>query len=139
MNFYILIIVLVFIIINDIKNRTITNRSLLLLFGVVVQIIINQQYDTWFYSLLILAIGFGLSLLNIIGGGDVKLLAILALAIKPEFLTLCLFLTVVLGGVVALGYLAYGKLTDMERVRRRGIPYALPICLGCSLGLFMSS
>lgn len=98
----------------------------------------NESYTSFSTSFFILVVGFFLFLLKVIAAGDIKLLAALSLAIKPEFIVLSLCCVLVLGGVVALMYLIYGFLTDLQKVRQRGIPYAIPICLGSLLGIAAS-
>lgn len=81
------------------------------------------------YTLGILIVGFGLFCLGILGAGDTKLLAVLSLGISPDLMPFMIYGTILLGGCLAIGYLFYGLATDLAKVRERGVPYAVPICL----------
>jgi prepilin peptidase CpaA len=124
---------------TDVKQRQITNGSVLLVALLCLSIlVVKQQYLALVFSFIILMVGIGLFVLGIIAAGDIKLLAAFSLAIKPEYLLVTLGLIVLLGGILAVGYLIYGVLTDLKKVRQRGIPYAIPICLGCLFGIAAS-
>jgi prepilin peptidase CpaA len=128
-----------FICCSDVQHRQIENKSVwcvaLLCLSILV---INQQYQAIMFTSIILALGFGLFLTGVIAAGDIKLLAAFSLAIKPEYLLSTLGLILLSGGIVAGIYLTYGVLTDLKRVRQEGIPYAIPICLGCLFGIAAS-
>lgn len=90
------------------------------------------------YTLGILIVGFGLFCLRILGAGDTKLLAVLSLGISPDFMPLMFYGTIILGGFLATGYLLYGLSTDLAKVRKKGIPYAVPISIVGSASIFLS-
>lgn len=124
---------------TDLVHRIIHNKTILLLFFICISILLkNESYISFLISFLVLIVGFFLFLLKVIAAGDIKLLAVLSLAIKPEFMLLSLFTVLALGGLVAIMYLVYGFFTDLQQVRQRGIPYAIPICLGSLLGIAAS-
>lgn len=90
------------------------------------------------YSIMVLVFGFVLHTFNILAAGDTKLFFAFSLAILPEFLPLTLFIITALGGVLAVGYYLYGLCTDLDKVKKRGIPYGVPICLGSLFGVAAS-
>ena len=91
-------------------------------------------------ALLAAAVGFGLFLALAvlsrggIGGGDVKLAAVLGLWVGMERLAVALLVAVVLGGVVA-GVL----LVLRSRGRKDTIPFAPSLCTGTALSLVWGS
>ncbi|KIE92280.1 putative Flp operon protein B [Actinobacillus pleuropneumoniae] len=81
---------------------------------------------SWFPAILCLVIGFVLFLLNVIGAGDVKLLAVLMLAIPSPFAVFFLFLTACAGLLlIIIGWLFYRK-----AIREKGLPYGIAISAG---------
>lgn len=128
-----------FICYSDVQQRQIGNNLVwcvaLLCLSILV---VNQQYQAIMFTFIIFAVGFALFLAGVIAAGDIKLLAAFSLAIKPEYLLSTLGLIVLSGGIVAGIYLIYGVLTDLKTVRKKGIPYAIPICLGCLFGIAAS-
>lgn len=124
---------------TDVRHRQITNGVVLIVALLCLSIlVVNQQYSALMLSCTILMVGIALFLLGVIGAGDIKLLAAFSLAIKPEYLLMTLGLIVLSGGILAVFYLIYGAITDLNKVRQRGIPYAIPICLGCLFGIAAS-
>ncbi|PMH46901.1 hypothetical protein BCU68_01360 [Vibrio sp. 10N.286.49.B3] len=76
---------------------------------------------------------------RIIAAGDIKLLTAFSLAISPVYLPLTLVIITFIGGVMGIGYYLYGKWSGNEKaVRQRGVPYGVPICLGCLFGIAAS-
>ena len=128
-------LLLIKIALTDIKSRTVEHSDLLCL---AVLLLVtwywNVNVSVLLYSFLFLCVGFLLFCFKLIGAGDVKLLVVLTLAISPQFLSLFAYGSVLLGGVLALIYLIYGLLTDLQRVRKRGIPYTIPIVI---MGAFL--
>jgi prepilin peptidase CpaA len=90
------------------------------------------------YTLGILIVGFGLFCFGILGAGDTKLLAVLSLGISPKIMIIMFYGTILLGGLLALGYLLYGLATDLAKVRKKGIPYAVPISLMGGASILLS-
>lgn len=124
---------------TDVRQRQIANGAVLLVALIcLVILIVNQQYPALVFSFIILVVGIALFVLGVIAAGDIKLLAAFSLAIKPEYLPITLCLILLIGGIQAVIYLIYGAITDLKTVRQRGIPYAIPICLGCLFGIAAS-
>ncbi len=71
--------------ISDVRSRIISNRTVLLLLIVTIPLSL-LKYQTIFIvpALCALAIGFLLFMLNVIGAGDVKLIAVLMLMIPND-------------------------------------------------------
>lgn len=128
-----------FICYQDISQRTIANQLVLLVLLITFSLSVYQHsYINLLYSGALLLSGLILWRYNIMGGGDIKLLVAFSLAIKPEFLLLTLVIITVFGGILALAYYLFGLLTDLEKVKARGIPYGFPICLGSLFGIAAS-
>lgn len=101
----------------------------------------------------VLAAGFALFTLGVLGGGDAKLAAALGLWMGPAHLGAFLLLTALLGGLVALGLLGIKKLLVLNPAlesraaiaraaawaRAGKLPYALPLGMAALIlgpGLF---
>ncbi|MFT3972250.1 MAG: prepilin peptidase [Amaricoccus sp.] len=76
----------------------------------------------------VFALGAGAFAAGVLGGGDAKLLAAGALWIGTGGLGGYLLATVLAGGVLAIGYVAWQFV--VPRARGRGLPYALAIAVG---------
>ncbi|WP_191602895.1 A24 family peptidase [Marinomonas algicola] len=139
--FYMLVSASVIGIYTDIRSRTISNRYCLL-------ILMLACFCSCFDGGAVLAIlrvfgilfiGVILFSLSIIGAGDVKLLAAYSVGISTEYWWLTLYLILILGAVLACIYVVYGVLANkMSEVRRRGLPYGVPITLSCLFGIWLS-
>lgn len=128
-----------FVCYQDLTKRRISNRLVLSLLVVsAVLFLYLHNYSILLYSGLLLLACFTLFLFNIIAGGDIKLLVAFSLAIKAQFLPLTLLIIMALGGLLGIAYYLFGLLTDLAKVKARGIPYGLPICLGCLFGVAAS-
>ncbi|KYN26296.1 hypothetical protein AUQ44_14535 [Vibrio cidicii] len=131
---------LLLIAINDIKSRFIDNRAVVVLAVLVLLGWFNQpNWQIWPYTLAIVLGGLLLFQLGVLGAGDTKLLAVISLGIDPAYMPLTLVGIAMVGGVMALGYLLYGLMTDLTKVRQRGIPYGVPICLVGGLAIVVSA
>ena len=92
---------------------------------------------SWLDSLLGILLGGGIFLIIIVasgggmGGGDMKLGAMLGAFLGWKVLLLSIFVSVVLGGALALGLLAAGR-----RGRKDPIPFGPFLALGGAIGLF---
>jgi len=105
---------------TDIKHRRISNKLCLgvcFLFAVLafIQGVTGISWQVAFLwpvisGLVILSICSGLFALNMMGGGDVKLIAAMALVAGPLMSLSFVLYVALLGGVVALCTLAYAKL-----------------------------
>jgi len=92
---------------------------------------------SWLDSLLGIAVGGGIFLIIIVasgggmGGGDMKLGAMLGAFLGWKVLLLSVFVSVLLGGALAVGLLAAGR-----RGRKDPIPFGPFLALGGAVGLF---
>ncbi|QIL85355.1 hypothetical protein G7083_05310 [Vibrio sp. HDW18] len=126
--------------VSDLRTRKISNTALLILALLLLLGWLSQpNWSVLPYTLAILLVGLGLFKFGILAAGDTKLLAVLSLGIKPDYIALTLVGIAMLGGLLAIGYLLYGLLTDLQPVRQRGIPYGVPICLVGGLALYVSA
>lgn len=125
---------------KDITERRISNKTcgLLLVLGLV-NMVWMQNYAALIWAVGILLVGFGLTVLGVVAAGDVKLLAPLSLAIKPEFMGDVLIVIGLLGGVTVLVQWLIGTIKPQSRMSLQyGVPYGVPICLGSLLGIYLS-
>ena len=124
---------------QDFTTRTIANQLILLVLLITLSLSVYQHnYSSLLYSGVLLLFGLILWRYNIMGGGDIKLLVAFSLAIKPDFFPLTLVIITGCGGVLALAYYLFGLFTDLAKVKARGFPYGLPICLGSLFGIAAS-
>lgn len=118
--------ILTFIAFQDITHRTISHRSLLALAFVLFPLLFTfHQPVNYLAPIMVLVVGFLLFILNVIGGGDVKLIAVLSVTLSFAHLTDFLMLTAIIGGVVAL----FGLIFFRQKIRQQGVPYATAITL----------
>lgn len=111
---------------TDIKTRKIYNSVSLII--IAVSLFLNLFSDinvSYISASLILVIGFVLSMFNIWGAGDAKLCFALSLTIPGENLSAFLFVTSVIGGVMAILMLIVPRLYGKYKT----LPYG--IALGC--------
>jgi len=109
--------------------------------------VVGLEFDLWqnlAAFLLCLAVGIFLFSREWLGGGDVKLLAALALWFDLPGAGQFLVLTMIGGGLVALALVAFRRLvpatagTAVAAFRRRGpIPYGLAIAAGALLAIHL--
>lgn len=112
---------------TDLRYRLISNRVIMALLLVIIPFS-YLMYGTlsWLPAVFCLVIGFVLFLLNVIGAGDVKLLAVLMLAIPSSFAIFFLFLTACAGLLlIIIGWLFY-----RQTIREKGLPYGIAISTG---------
>ncbi|WGE49448.1 A24 family peptidase [Actinobacillus equuli] len=112
---------------TDLRYRLISNRIIMALLLVTIPFSYLMHGTLfWQAALLCLAIGFILFLFNIIGAGDVKLLAVLMLAVPSPFAVFFLFLTACAGLLlIIIGWLFY-----RQSIREKGLPYGIAISAG---------
>ncbi|MCL6271454.1 hypothetical protein M3P05_16150 [Sansalvadorimonas sp. 2012CJ34-2] len=95
---------------------------------------------SWQPYLFVVFAGLILFKINAFAGGDIKLVWAYLLGIDQQWWSVVFLLITGLGGVMAVGYLAYGYFTkNLEAVRKRGLPYGVPIAIGGCLGVWLSS
>ena len=121
---------------TDIKRRIISNKIVLSLFLVIVPLA-WIQYENIFVipALIALFIGFLLFSLRIIGAGDVKLIAVLMLAIPSDQVFSFFFFTTFSGLLVII----IGWIFFRESISQNGLPYGVAISLGFLINLVLFS
>ncbi len=121
---------------TDIKGRIISNKIILYLFLVIVPLAWIQYGNIFVIPALIaLFIGFLLFSLKIIGAGDVKLIAVLMLAIPSDQVFSFFFFTTFSGLLVII----IGWIFFRESIRQNGLPYGVAISLGFLINLVLFS
>ena len=119
-------LVLLFIAWQDILRREIAHRSLLALFFSLLPLLLLPHWQlNFFAATLIFITGFLLFTVNVIGGGDVKLMALLALFLPEKMLTDFLLLTAFMGGAIVLCGLCFFR----RQLCEHGVPYGVAIAL----------
>ncbi|RBW66583.1 prepilin peptidase [Vibrionales bacterium C3R12] len=128
-----------FICYQDITKRTISNRVVFFVMSVCgILYFQHGVFESVFVTVGILFVGFVLFNLNIIAAGDVKLLSAFSLAITPQYLPLTLFIITLLGSLLGVACYLYAKCTNYNKIMGNGVPYGVPICLGCLFGIAAS-
>lgn len=132
--YFIVILFLIKLSWTDIRERTISNRIIFCLFLVVVPLA-WIQYENIFVipALIALFIGFILFSLKVIGAGDVKLIAVLMLAIPSDQIFSFFFFTTFSGLLVII----IGWIFFRESIRQNGLPYGVAISLGFLINLVL--
>lgn len=116
--------ILLFIALQDISSRTISHRNLLALALTLLPVMLLQHQPlNYLAPLIVIVVGFVLFVLKVIGGGDVKLIALLSFTLSSTLLINFLFLTAIIGGVVVL----FGLIFFRRQIRQHGVPYATAI------------
>lgn len=127
---FIAIVLSLFIICSDIRHRKISNT---LIFGVLIMSTItawnnNFLLDSLLNALMIFVFFFALWSVNVLGGGDVKLIAAFSVGVTPPFIIQMLCLIGLLGGV-QLVLIYFWSNISKKSLFKKGIPYGLPITL----------
>lgn len=81
-------------------------------------------------SLVVLGIGILAFYFNLIGAGDVKLLAALVLVIEPKSILFYFLLVSIFGAIISLGMLIYAKSKQAPWLLDSGVPYGVAIIFG---------
>lgn len=135
----VILILLAKISFDDITKRTVKHRYLTILIVLFMcSWFVSPNYKVLPYTGCILVVGFILHVLGVLGAGDSKLVAVISLGVMPDYISLMLFGAIALGGVLAVLTLCYGLLTDLQRTRAKGIPYAVPISISGGFFIFLS-
>ncbi|WP_318462622.1 A24 family peptidase [Photobacterium leiognathi] len=126
----------------DIKYRKIPNT--LCLFTAICCLIVSYQHHYLASSLLssvvVLVSSIVLFYFNIMGAGDGKFAAALALAIPWQQLNIALFLTTIIGGALAVFYLIKYRLILRNKIKKDpGLPYGVAIGLGFFIPILINS
>jgi prepilin peptidase CpaA len=130
--------------VEDLRSRTISNW--LCLFGLIAGLAVHAALQGWSGlggSLLGALIGFAVFLIFFLlggmGGGDIKLMAAFGAILGKRQIVHAAVFAAMVGGVMALIYVAYKKLRQLaqrdadgstQSVRKESIPYAPAISLG---------
>lgn len=124
--FYILCALSARIIFSDVKTRTIPDilSAGVMFFSLVNAWISGFVVDSVLAAFIVFVVFFILWLLNVIGGGDVKLIVAFTVGIAPQLTILMLCVTGLLGGIqLGIMYLY------QQQPFTRGIPYGVPIVI----------
>ncbi|MGQ8774476.1 A24 family peptidase [Serratia sp. NA_112.1] len=125
-NSYIVTILLLIIGWQDVTSRLIRNRNLaFLILALCPMVFLSGAQPNLILSAAVLLIGFPLFLAKVLGAGDVKLIATLALACTTDVFYSFLLLTALLGGFLAL----IGLFFFHKNTKEHGIPYGVAISL----------
>lgn len=125
---------------TDIRFRLITNSMVLMVMvtAIILGLITNKPNTLYallasvYPALIILTLGFFVFCLRIIGGGDIKLMAALALALNvPQSVNFVLFSSI-FGAVVAV----VGMVISYSAMRAKGVPYGVAITMGFLLVIY---
>ncbi len=126
----------------DIKYRKIPN-TLCLLTAIICLIFAYQHHylaSSLLSSIAVLLGSIVLFYFNIMGAGDGKFAAALALAIPWQQLNIALFLTAIIGGVLAIIYLIKYRLILRNKIKQDpGLPYGVAIGLGFFIPILMNA
>ncbi|MDA5549383.1 prepilin peptidase [Yersinia massiliensis] len=135
----ILVLQLLVVCYSDIRHRIVTNK-LIITIALTTLVISFTQHNTIQYNtvsvvipLVALIVGYILFHFKLIGGGDVKLITVLLLALTAEQSLNFILYTAIMGGVVMM----IGMLINRADIQRRGVPYAVAIALGFLLSLYL--
>lgn len=143
--------------ISDFKKLIISNRICLFLVALFPLFVLTAPVEVdWLHHLLIaavvLTIGFAMFALNLLGGGDAKMLAAASLWVGPKLIATLLVFTTLAGGMLALGYAAAAlwrarrsykaKSPEQEGQQelpwhRTPVPYGVAIACGGVTALFI--
>lgn len=130
-----LIIVVLLMIVSwtDISQRIISNTTVLTLLIFIVPFSFLFYGEVFFSNALYsLAVGFVIFYFGIIGGGDVKLIAVLMLATPTTQIVPFLFLTSLVGLLlVIIGWVFFRR-----SIKEDGLPYGVAIAAGFLLTLW---
>lgn len=126
--------------VSDFESRIVYNSDCIILFGLgLMKCFYLANYSSLDTSAIILLAGFVLNYFSIIGGGDVKLLSAIAISIDPKYQTLTIIIIPFIGVIFMLiMYLAECVSKSDRKFTSLGVPYAIPICLGGFIGIFLS-
>ncbi|CFQ70880.1 prepilin peptidase [Yersinia similis] len=110
---------------TDIRYRLIKNKDILILLILVIStlFILDKPFN-YPCALITLAIGFILVTINIVGAGDIKLLAVLALTFPDGIILGYLLVMSILGSILAI--IEFIRLR-FEKRQSRGLPYGVAI------------
>ncbi|MGF1698363.1 A24 family peptidase [Vibrio lamellibrachiae] len=124
---------------SDCKYREVSNRLVLCIALWNLSLLeFHGEAQQLIQPLAVLLIGSVLFKLGLLAAGDSKLLSAFSLVIAPQFFSITVVVIGVLGGVLAVSQWVIGRLTGDVSWTQRGVPYAVPICLGSLLAIAAS-
>lgn len=110
---------------TDIRYRLIKNKDVVIILVLIAGgLTLHGRPFHYQYALIVLSIGIVLVLINIIGAGDIKLLAVLALSFTPASLLSYLVIMSFSGVVLAIFEVIMMKI---KKRRTHGLPYGVAI------------
>lgn len=125
--FLLIVAVLFWVSLADLRLRTITNNSVAFLLCIVIPFAFFTYGEIFFFPAFIaLLTGFLLFLAKIVGAGDVKLLSVLMLAVPSGMVMPFLFFVALIGGGLAV----FGLLFFRRSISQQGLPYGIAIAGG---------
>ncbi|CAH0529491.1 A24 family peptidase [Vibrio hippocampi] len=134
------LVILSWVSLSDIRARIISNRLVLitLFISLLLSLISPFLLTAHIYSVLCaVALSLALYVLRVMGGGDVKLIVALSLAIPVDALAGTLLLTTLVGGALSLFYLVKYRVFKLVSVEMgESVPYGVAIAAGFGLTIF---
>lgn len=119
------------IIFSDLRFRKISNRQNLLVFMGVLLCSFFYDFDLHFkYAFIFLIVGITLFYLNIIGGGDVKLIFSLMLILKEDQIFIFFMFVTLIGALLAIYSLVMANFKNDKSYIENGVAYGVAIILG---------
>lgn len=130
------VILLAVICFSDIRARIIANKVVLLLCGVILPYAYLSHGEIFFlHAIVTLIVGILLFRLRVVGAGDVKLLAVLMLAIPSQWVIPFLFLISFFGLILIL----FGWVFFRQSIKTQGLPYGVAISSGYLATLWLAA
>lgn len=115
---------------SDYRHRKIYNKDVLLFFiFLLCYFLINSMPMHYFAAFVCLILGFLLFCGNVLGGGDVKLMTVMALGVSPDSYASFIFFV----GIFTILTVVFMIISNRSSLKR-GIPFAIPL----SVGFFIS-
>ena len=127
-----------FIVYSDISSRKINNSQVLLI-ALLAMVISGLSAFAAIPFTIATLIGFILFGFGFFAGGDIKLMLAFLLGIETQWWPVVFLLTAFIGGVMAAGYLIAGLCKkNLKQVRKKGIPYGVPIVISGLFGVWLT-
>ncbi|AIN16030.1 Type IV prepilin peptidase TadV/CpaA [Yersinia pseudotuberculosis] len=118
---------LLFVCYSDIRHRIISNKFVIsIACNAIILSLVTHHTVSIIIPIVALFIGYIIFHFNVMGGGDVKLITALLLALTAEQSLNFIIYTAVMGGVV----MVVGLLINRADIQKRGVPYAVAITAG---------
>ncbi|AJI95584.1 type IV leader peptidase family protein [Yersinia ruckeri] len=118
---------------TDIRHRIIDNNLIIIMLFTTMAFSFSYRGTiSLIIPLIILTIGFIIFIFGLIGGGDVKMITVLACTLTPIQTFNFITYTAIMGGIVMI----IGLVISRSDIKERGVPYGVAIASGFSLSLF---